>query len=241
MFWKQARAKYASVTADDPDVRRFLDLSNSFQLDVYGGLAGWIQDAGHRWIAARTGAGMALEIGFGAGRHSQFFGGDPAKYIVSEYSAVHTRSKAWEAVRGRSLRCDAQALPFASGSFSTAISVYNLEHIANLQAVLQEVHRVLRSDGRFLVALPCEGGFAWNLGRELTTRRLFRSKYGVDYDKVIAFEHVRDFRGVVAEIDRSGLFRVVERAFLPFRVSSADFNLVGCFSLAPASAGSSSA
>jgi SAM-dependent methyltransferase len=121
--------------------------------------------------------------------------------------------------------------PLCRGAFENVISVYNLEHIEDLQGVLAEVARVLRPGGRFLVGLPCEGGLAWNLGRELTTRRLFMKKYGVDYDKVIAFEHVRDFRGVLAEIRRSGRFRVVEQAFLPFRLPSADLNLIGCLSL----------
>ncbi len=234
MFWKQARARYAGVTANDPDVRRFLELSNSFQLDVYGGIAGWIQDEGHRWIAARTGGGRVLEIGFGAGRHSLFFGGDRSNYFASEYSAVHTQSDAWQSVKGRCLRCDARALPFAKGSFDTAISVYNLEHIEDLQGVFREVSRVLKPDGRFLVALPCEGGLAWNLGRELTTRRFFRRKYGVDYDKVIAFEHVRDVRGVIQEIHASGRFRAVEQAYLPLGIPSTNLNLIACLSLAPA-------
>jgi SAM-dependent methyltransferase len=175
-----------------------------------------------------------LEIGFGAGRHRLFFGGEKANYIASEYSGAHAASEAWRSMRGRAVRCDARALPFAERSFDFAISVYNLEHIEDLQSVLRETHRVLKPDGRFLVGLPCEGGFAWNLGRELTTRRLFRTKYGVDYDKIIAFEHVRDLRGVLSEIERSRLFDVEERAFLPFRVPSADVNLVACLSLAPA-------
>ena len=231
MFWKQARAKYAGVTADDPDVRRFHELSHSFQQDVYGGIAGWIQDQGHRWVAARTGRGRVLEIGFGAGRHSLFFGGDRSRYFASEYSQVHSHSPAWQSVQGRSLRCDARALPFHSQTFETVISIYNLEHIDDLQGVLGEVSRVLTPNGKFLVALPCEGGLGWNLGRELTTRRMFRSKYGVDYDKIVAFEHVRDLNGVLQEINRSQRFTVVEQAYLPFRLPSANVNLIACLSL----------
>lgn len=234
MFWKQARAKYAGVTADDPDVRRFLELSHSFQRDAYAGIGGWIQDEGHRWIAARTGSGRVLEIGFGAGRHSLFFGGDRAKYFACEYSPVHADTEAWQAMQGRCLRCDARALPFADASVDTAISVYTLEHIEDLQAVFAEVSRVLTPQGEFLVGLPCEGGLAWNLGRELTTRRIFSKKYNVNYDKVIAFEHVRDVQGIVEEIGASRHFKIVERAYLPFRVPSANLNLIACLRLAPA-------
>jgi SAM-dependent methyltransferase len=235
MFWKQARAKYAGVTDDDPDVRRFLELSNSFQLDVYGGVAGWVQDEGHRWIAARTGDGQVLEIGFGAGRHGLFFRGDRGRYVATEYSPVHTQSAAWRSMRGRCLRCDARALPFSDGSFDAAISIYNLEHIEDLQAVFREVRRVLKPAGRFLVALPCEGGLAWNLGRQLTTRRMFQRKYNVDYDKIIAFEHVHDLRGVLKEIEASRVFKAISTAFLPFLLPSIDLNLIACLELAPIS------
>lgn len=231
MFWKQARARYAGVTADDPDVRRFLELSHSFQHDAYGGIAGWIQDEGHRWIAARTGNGRVLEIGFGAGRHSRFFGGDRARYFACEYSTVHADSAEWRSMRGRCLRCDARALPFGEGSVDTVISVYTLEHIEDLQAVLGEVSRVLTPRGQFLVGLPCEGGLAWNLGRELTTRRMFTKKYNVNYDKVIAFEHVRDVDGIVDEVHASKSFTIAERAYLPFRVPSAHINLIMCLRL----------
>lgn len=234
MFWKQARARYAGVTADDPDVRRFLELSHEFQHDAYSGLAGWIQDEGHRWIAARTGHGRVLEIGFGAGRHSRFFRGDRARYLACEYSTVHADSEAWRSMHGRCLRCDARALPLADASVDTAISVYTLEHIQDVQAVCAEVSRVLTPNGEFLVGLPCEGGLAWNLGRELTTRRVLGGKYNVNYDKVIAFEHVHDVYGIVEEIRASRRFTISERVYLPFRVPSANLNLVTCLRLARA-------
>jgi SAM-dependent methyltransferase len=231
MFWKTARATYSHVTADDPDVRRFLELSNVFQQDVYGGLAGWIQDAGHRWIAARTPSGRVLEIGFGAGRHRLFFRGDPDQYFVSEYSAVHARSDAWRAMNGRCVRCDARAIPFADGTFDGVVSIYNLEHIEELSRVFGEIHRVLKPGGIFLVALPCEGGLAWNLGRELTTRRFFQRKYGIDYDKVIAFEHVHCYMEIVEAFTRSPWFSISEHSLLPLRLPSVNLNLVGCLRL----------
>jgi SAM-dependent methyltransferase len=230
MFWAKARKTYPNVSADDPDIRTFKELSNEFQKDVYKGIAGAIQDAGHRWIADRTREcdGRVLEIGFGAGRHTHFYSGDPANYFVSEYSSAHVDSEIWRAARGRSLRCDARELPFADATFQTAISVYNLEHITELSSVFLEVHRVLKRGGRFLVALPCEGGFAWNLGRELTTRRFFQKKFGINYDKVIAYEHVWSFDEIVSQLRESGLFAFQTRRFFPMLVPSLNLNLVGC-------------
>lgn len=230
MFWATARRTYSHVTTDDSDVQIFLKHSNEFQQDVYKGLAGRIQDAGHKWVSnqTKTTKGRVLEIGFGAGRHSRFFSGDPAKYFVTEYSGVHHDSQIWKNCRGRASRCDARQLPFKPGVFQVVISIYNLEHIANLQQVFSEVHRVLAPGGRFLVALPCEGGLAWNLGRELTTRRLFQKKYGINYDKVIAYEHIWSFDDIFYRLIESKLFVLGRRRFYPTLLPSVNLNLIGC-------------
>lgn len=233
MFWKQARERYGGVTADDEDVRKYLRIAPQLQQDGYTGVVGYIQDLGHRWVAERTPPGPVLEIGFGTGRHRLFFSGRPEEYFVSDSSEWHVTTEAWRSLRGRAVRCDARQLPYRTVAFETVISIYNLEHISDLDSVLREAHRVLRSKGRFLVALPCEGGLLWNLGRELTTRPRFQHRYGINYDKIIAYEHVRDFRAVLAEIRQSRLFRIDEWQMLPFHVRTHHLNLIACLRCAP--------
>jgi SAM-dependent methyltransferase len=228
VFWKSARRAYAGVTSDDPDIKKFQELSAEFQKDVYKGMGGVIHDIGHRWIARRTQPGRVLEIGFGIGRHALYYSGNRQDYFVSEYSSVHFGSEHWAEIRGRGVHCDARNLPFRAKAFHTVISIYNLEHIQDLQQVFREVHQVLTTDGKFLIALPCEGGLAWNLGRELTTRRVFQKKYGVNYDKIIAYEHVWDFCGVLNELVRSGLFTITLKRFFPSLLPSVDLNLIAC-------------
>lgn len=52
------------------------------------------------------------------------------------------------------VRAGAQALPFPDGCFDVAVSTLTFHHLPTdaKRRVLQEVHRVLRPDGRFLVA-----------------------------------------------------------------------------------------
>ncbi len=228
MFWKKAHKKYGHFTSYDYDIKKYLKISSEFQEDSYEGIVGYIQDMGHRWIAKRTLPGPVLEIGFGSGRHSLFYKGNKSNYFVSEYSGFHVGSDAWKNIRGHGIRCDAQSLPFRSNIFNTVISIYNLEHILNLNNVFREVHRVLTPKGRFLIALPCEGGFFWNLGRELTTRRYFQKKYGINYDKIIAYEHVWDFKGVFEEIKKCRLFQVERQEKFPFRIPTHHLNLISC-------------
>lgn len=230
MFWKAAHAKYGKLTAHDPDIAKYLRLTGDFQAEGYGGVVGFISDLGHKWVARRTPAGPVLEIGAGTGRHRGFFLGLPADYYMSEYAERFTRSAVWkEFGGGRAILCDARRLPLADRSFAAVISIYNLEHISELQTVLREVSRVLQPRGQFLVALPCEGGLLWNLGREITTRPAFQKKYGINYDKCLAFEHVRDLRGVVGEIRGSGLFSMQKSQLIPFHLPSHHANLIACF------------
>lgn len=46
------------------------------------------------------------------------------------------------------------ALPFANASFSAAISIVVLEHLADPALALREIRRVLEPGGRFLIAVP---------------------------------------------------------------------------------------
>jgi len=138
------------------------------------------------------------------------------------------RSGTFHRFNGRRSCCNARFLPFQDLTFQTVISIYNLEHIEDLQTVCREVHRVLKPGGVFLVALPCEGGLAWNLGRELTTRPAFQKKYGINYDKIIAYEHVWDFPGVFEQIRESQLFHITKCQLFPFLIPCHHLNLVAC-------------
>lgn len=230
MFWRQARAKYGHLTVEDEDIKRYLQLTSNFQQESYQGIVGYINDIGHHWIAQHTTTGPILEIGFGIGRHSSFFKGNPTEYYISEYSAQNCRGETWQNFRGRATLCDARTLPYLSDTFKTVISIYNLEHIPDLAQVLSEVHRVLASEGHFLIALPCEGGLLWNVGREWTTRRYFQKRYGLNYDKIIAYEHVWDLSGVIATLQKTGLFHIKKQKMYPFRCSIPHLNLIACLS-----------
>jgi len=229
MFWKKVRKLYGGLNSEDQDIKKYLQIASEIQEEGYKGLVGWIQDMGHRWVSKRTAFGQVLEIGFGRGRHSLFFKGRREDYFVSDYLGQHVRSEQWMAVRGHGVLCNTRELPFKNETFRQVLSLYNLEHTKDLQNVLAEIHRVLKRGGEILVSLPCEGGLFWNVGRELTTRRKFSKKYGINYDKIIAYEHVWDFPGVLQEIRNSRLFNVECIQMLPLHIPSYHINLIACF------------
>jgi SAM-dependent methyltransferase len=54
----------------------------------------------------------------------------------------------------RLVRADATAMPFSCDSFDRVVLLEVLEHIAQTEAVLAEIHRVLRPGGILCVAVP---------------------------------------------------------------------------------------
>jgi len=52
------------------------------------------------------------------------------------------------------LLADARKLPFPDSNFNTVISVSVLEHIPRAQEAIKEVHRVLRTGGKFILTVP---------------------------------------------------------------------------------------
>jgi SAM-dependent methyltransferase len=229
VFWKKARILYSKADLNDPDINSYLNICDEIQNTGNKGILGTIHDLGHEWVAKQTNEYPVLELGFGLGAHGRFVDKSRNDYFVSEYREKYTHASSWKTFAGRGTRADARFLPYKNGSFSTIVSLYNFEHIWELNFVFSEIHRVLRSNGSLLFAIPCEGGLAWNLGRELTTRRKFNRKYGINYDKIIAYEHVHDFTSILSILKQSDLFTFQSQAYLPFRFPSVNCNLIAGF------------
>lgn len=64
-------------------------------------------------------------------------------------------------------------MPFATDAYDVVISCDVLEHVANLEQSLDEIHRVLRPGGSFIGFVPAEGG----LGPHALFRFLDRNIY----------------------------------------------------------------
>ena len=48
-------------------------------------------------------------------------------------------------------------MPFSDGRFDSVVSFEVLEHVFNLPQILQEINRVTKDSGLFLISVP----FAW--------------------------------------------------------------------------------
>lgn len=92
-----------------------------------------------------------VDLGAGDGRLYRFFGTIPvwsytACDIAADLLAEHPGKDVHKVV------CDLEgALPFDDGQFTVAMSFFVLEHIRNIQALLQEVYRILEKDGEYII------------------------------------------------------------------------------------------
>ena len=123
---------------------------------------------------------------------------------------------------------DIYKLPFADGAIKYIVSVYNFEHLHHLDKALMEVMRVMDNNGVLVFAIPMEDGFLYNLGRNLTSRRLVEKRYGVDYMKIIRkYEHPNTAFEVINKIEKR--FAITDWLYLPFFIPSVNVNLLAVY------------
>ncbi len=114
--------------------------------------------AERRHLLARSIAGMppgrALDIGAAGGGNTRVLAAAGWDTVALEYGEEGARVG-----RERGLdvmRADATAIPLADDSLDLVVAYDVLEHLLDHDACVQEVCRVLRPGGTFLVAVPCD-------------------------------------------------------------------------------------
>lgn len=98
------------------------------------------------WLAPRVGAGDVLEIGPGLR--------PTAPVATSTFVDASAHALRRLAAGGGATELAAQALPFADGSFDAVLAFEVLEHVDDDTALLDEVARVMRPEGIFVLSTP---------------------------------------------------------------------------------------
>ena len=167
-----------------------------------------------------------LEIGAGLGEHLQYERPD-----WEQYACVELRSEMAATIRERFPAVELfvgdcqKELPFGDAHFDRILAIHVLEHLPDLPAALKQIRRVLKSEGRFAVCIPCEGGFAYSLAREISAKRIFKKHFpAMNYeDVVVANEHVNFPEEIIQELLKH--FVVIDKQFFPLRVPILNINL----------------
>jgi SAM-dependent methyltransferase len=187
---------------------------------------GAIERFNHGFPATTAASGLrTLEIGAGLGEHLHHEQVEPGSYVTLELreemgAGIRREHPGVEVVIGD---CQ-ERLPFSDASFDRVLAIHVLEHLTDLPSALDEVRRVLRPDGQFVVVIPCEGSLAYTLARRFSAQRIFEKRYGTSYSWFIEREHVNIPSEIIPEMDRR--FTIQRRRFFPLRVPSVAMNLV---------------
>lgn len=116
----------------------------------------WYRERRHILASSLKGMtpGTALDIGAAGGGNSRVMRDLGWNAIPLEYGAPGAEVAE---ERGLSVvRADATRLPIADGALDLVVAYDVLEHLADDEGCVEEVMRVLRPHGRFLVAVPCD-------------------------------------------------------------------------------------
>ena len=124
----------------------------------------------------------------------------------------------WECWYGKNI-------PFEKETFDRIIISHCLEHVNDPETFINEMFRVLKKDGIISIALPCDNGFLWRMGRYILKKTFLRKKGfdELDYNYQMAIEHKNTIFQLIA-IFRKRLI-IKKEIFLPFRIKSPDLNL----------------
>ncbi len=199
-----------------------------------GGIQKIINDKGYKileqvYLQDKT----VAEIGPGGGYHLHSFKGTPRQYNVLDVCKDFFPNLQEKAAQNSiPLQCylldhGTSVLPLDSCSQDIVLSFYSLEHLDPLDVWLKEIHRVLRPEGIFVGAVPVEGGFAWGLGRYLSSRRILKNKFDLDIRKIVCWEHPNMIDEIIEGMD--AFFQKVFIHKFPFPFFPLDFNLIAKF------------
>lgn len=178
------------------------------------------------------GVRRTLEIGAGRGGHLRF-----ENLESQEYVALELRPELAEIIRAsypavRVVVGDCQeTLDFPDGYFDRVLAIHVLEHLPNLPKALEQVHRVLRPTGLLSVLIPCEGGPAYSMARNLSARRIFEKRYKQSYDWFVACEHINLPDEIISEL--RARFSIVHQTYFPLKIPIVGLNLIIGLTLTP--------
>ncbi len=217
--WPKTQAK---LTPDQENIRNdFVKLWHQILPNKYR----LIELFNHKYvILASPSYGNTLEIGSGLGEHIYH-----EKLNDTEYYTLELRTNMSKIIKKRFPQVhvttgDCQKKTnFKSNFFDRIIAIHVLEHLQNLPAALKEAYRLLKSDGKFIVVIPCEGGNLYNFSRRVSAQRIFENKYHQSYRWFIQSEHINMSDEITEELNK--LFTISNRIYFPFLIPSVNINL----------------
>jgi SAM-dependent methyltransferase len=188
-------------------------------------------NSSYQWVTKlplKKPGGRTLEVGAGLGAHLEF-----EDLLSQEYYCLEMRQdfcrqieKKLPAKLGKTrVVCGSieQPQPWPDGYFDRILTIHVLEHLRDLPRALQEISRLLAPDGCLDVVIPCEGGVAYNVARNISAKRFFEKRFRMSYDPIVKNEHVNTYAEVIGELQR--YFKATKSSYFPLKIPVPTLNL----------------
>jgi SAM-dependent methyltransferase len=187
---------------------------------------GFVETFNHRYPLKSSKKDIrTLEIGAGIGAHIAYEDISRQEYHANELRPELCRQiqELFPGVTAIAGDCQL-GLPYEAGYFDRILAIHVLEHLPNLPAALREIRRVISDYGVFSVVIPCEGGLATYIARNLSAKPHFEKKYpGQKYSWFIKSEHINMPDEIFEEL---GIFFEIKHShYYPLLIPSIDLNL----------------
>jgi SAM-dependent methyltransferase len=173
-----------------------------------------------------------LEIGAGIGQHLIY-----ENYAQQEYHCNELLPELCMEIKKRYPEVNVtpgdcqKRFSYKDAYFDRIIAIHVLEHLPNLQATICEMRRLLKPDGLLSVVIPCEGGVATKIARNLSARPHFERLYKQSYDWFIKSQHINMSDEILHELSQH--FLIIHSVWFPLLVPSVNLNLFIGLTLKP--------
>lgn len=206
------------------------DYPKAYETSNYGpGLAGTVMRTSHALVEKPFGPEIrfdtVLEVGAGSGVHLEHIRHAFDRYLLTDASTdmIEEMKNASNDPRIDIAAENAGALSCPDNHVDRLIACHVLEHIPEPHKILEEWYRVIKPGGVLSIVLPCDPGLLWRIGRNFGPRATAK-KNGLDYDYVMAREHVNPINNLVALIQYH--FDDIDEIWWPSRIPIGDVNLI---------------
>lgn len=162
----------------------------------------------HKKVSSRVGKDI-LELGAGNLNHLKFEKSFVNYDIIEPFKDLYQNNSQIKKIRNIFVSTSE-----VTHKYDKIISIATLEHLINLPKEIELCKNLLKQDGIFQVAIPCEGEFAFKLGWLLTTAISFKLKYNLDYSKLIEYEHVNSIDEIMTILEHN--FKIINFCRSPF-------------------------
>ena len=162
----------------------------------------------HKKVSKKTGQDI-LELGARNLNHVKYESSYRNYDIVEPFKELYKNNNELHKIRK-----EFNSIFDVQSKYDKILSIATLEHLLNLPEEIIYCKNLLKKDGIFQIAVPCEGELAFKLGWLFTTAISFKLKYNLNYSKMIEYEHVNSLHEILIILQNN--FKIINFSRSPF-------------------------